>query len=483
MAQQLAAVTDAILRLHGVAALVIVFLIPALEASAFVGFVFPGEIAVLLGGVLAFQGRVPLWAVIIAAVLGAAIGDSIGYAIGKRWGRSLLHGTLGRFPIIRRALDKNLDRAQEYVRRRGPHAVFVGRFTAALRVLVPGLAGMAEVPYRSFVTFNVLGAIIWGTGFALLGFFAGAAWSQVAGIAGWAALGLLFVILLGLIGARFARAARERGDTVADGLAALPPARWLRLRFPAQASWLSGRVDPARATGFSLSVWVMGGVIATWLFGGILQDVVAREEAVRLDPGILRWFVEHRVDWLTGFMKGATWLGSNAVVIPVALIVGAVFVRRRRSYRPLAQLAAAVVSSILLYDVVKAVVYRARPPVAVRLVHVSGSSFPSGHATVSVAVWGAIALVFASGRRVRTKVLLGAAAGMISLVVGVSRLYLGVHWFTDVVGGFALGAATLSCIAALSLILGPGRGRSRTEFPARSDDGSVGGVPVPTRPP
>jgi undecaprenyl-diphosphatase len=87
---------------------------------------------------------------------------------------------------------------------------------------------------------------------------------------------------------------------------------------------------------------------------------------------------------------------------------------------------------------------------ATRLVQVSGYSFPSGHATVAVAVWGAIALVLASGRRSRTKILLGAAAGMISLVVGVSRLYLGVHWFTDIVGGFALGDAILSCIAALS---------------------------------
>jgi hypothetical protein len=272
------------------------------------------------------------------------------------------HGTLGALPIIRRALDKNLDGAEDYVRRRGPRAVFVGRFTAALRVLVPGLAGMAGVPYGSFVTFNVLGAIIWGTGFALLGFFAGAAWQRVAGIAGWAGLGLLVLILLGLIGARFARAARERGITVADSLAVLPPVRWFRLRFPAQASWLAGRVDPSTPTGFSLSVWVMGGVIATWLFGGMLQDVVSREEAVRFDPGVLRWFVEHRVEWLTGFMKGVTWLGWNAVVIPVASIVAAVFVVRRRSYRPFAHLGAAVVSSIVLYDVVKDVVHRTRPP-------------------------------------------------------------------------------------------------------------------------
>jgi membrane protein DedA with SNARE-associated domain/membrane-associated phospholipid phosphatase len=475
MSWQLAALTDTILRLHGFAALAIVFLIPALEASAFVGFVFPGEIAVLLGGVLAFQGRVPLWAVIVAAVLGAAIGDSIGYAIGKRWGRSLLHGTLGRLPIIRRALDKNLDVAEEYVRHRGPRAVFVGRFTAALRVLVPGLAGMAEVPYLSFVMFNVLGAIIWGTGFALIGFFAGAAWQRVAGIAGWAGLGLLCLIVLGLIGARLANAVRERAETVADRLAGLAPARWFRLRFPAQASWLAARVDPTRATGFALSVWVMGGIIATWLFGAMLQDVVAREEAVRFDPGVLRWFVEHRAHWLTDFMKGATWLGSNAVLIPVALIVAAVFVVRRGSYRPVAQLAVAVVSSIVLYDVVKAVVHRIRPPTATRLVEVSGSSFPSGHATIAVAVWGTIALVIARGRRPRTRAYLWVAAGMIALLAGISRLYLGVHWFTDVVGGFALGAAILSCIAALSLVLGPGRGRSCGRVPMRSD-GSGGGV-------
>src|SRR6266540_6996364 len=82
---------DRILALHGWVALAIVFLVPALEASAFVGFVFPGEIAVLLGGVLAFQHRISLPAAIAAAVAGAIIGDSIGYLVGRRWGRTMLH--------------------------------------------------------------------------------------------------------------------------------------------------------------------------------------------------------------------------------------------------------------------------------------------------------------------------------------------------------------------------------------------------------
>src|SRR6266487_6356896 len=100
---------DRILLLPGWLVLGLVFALPALEASAFVGFVFPGEIAVILGGVAAWRGTVPLWAVITGAVAGAVIGDSAGYFMGRRWGEGLLHGTIGRLPVIRRRLDRHLD--------------------------------------------------------------------------------------------------------------------------------------------------------------------------------------------------------------------------------------------------------------------------------------------------------------------------------------------------------------------------------------
>ena len=79
-------IPDLLLALPGWAALLAVFLLPALESSAFIGFLFPGEIAVILGGVAAAAGRMPLPVMIAAAILGAVIGDSIGYAVGKRWG-------------------------------------------------------------------------------------------------------------------------------------------------------------------------------------------------------------------------------------------------------------------------------------------------------------------------------------------------------------------------------------------------------------
>src|SRR2546428_11430159 len=102
----LASVTYSILHLHGWIALVIVFLIPALEASAFLGFLFPGEIAVLLGGVLAYQGRISLSAAMAAAVLGVVVCYSIGFAGCRWWGRRHFHRDLGRVPIIQRILDQ-----------------------------------------------------------------------------------------------------------------------------------------------------------------------------------------------------------------------------------------------------------------------------------------------------------------------------------------------------------------------------------------
>src|SRR5439155_14068641 len=108
----LASITDRILGLPGWLVLSLVFALPALEPSAFLGFVFPGEIAVLLGGVVASQHRVSLWSVIVAAVLGAIIADFMGYVIRRRWGRSLVHGTIGRLPLSRRKVDKIVDTAQ-----------------------------------------------------------------------------------------------------------------------------------------------------------------------------------------------------------------------------------------------------------------------------------------------------------------------------------------------------------------------------------
>jgi undecaprenyl-diphosphatase len=142
-----------------------------------------------------------------------------------------------------------------------------------------------------------------------------------------------------------------------------------------------------------------------------------------------------------------TWLGSWLTLLPIALAVAIAERALRKTPWPLALLPlVALGGAILLYNVGKAVTNRPRPPASL----ITSSAFPSGHATASVAVWGAIALVVGLGRSDRAKVLLLVAAKLIALAVGVSRVILGVHWPTDVIAGWALGAALL---AALSLAI------------------------------
>ncbi|MCW2772084.1 MAG: hypothetical protein JWN91_410 [Nocardioides sp.] len=180
--------------------LLVVFALPALESSAFLGFVFPGETAVLLGGVAASQGHLPLGAVISAAVVGAILGDGAGYLVGRRWGRRILDSTLGRFTN-----GNHLDRAERALLRGGGWAVFLGRFTAALRVMIPGLAGLSEMPYRRFLVANVAGAVAWGALVATLGYLAGNSWHTAAHYVTGAGVGLTVGVVALYVASRVTR--------------------------------------------------------------------------------------------------------------------------------------------------------------------------------------------------------------------------------------------------------------------------------------
>jgi membrane-associated protein len=151
--------------------LLTVFALPALEASTLLGLVVPGETAVLAGGVLAHQGKVPLAAVMAAAVLGAVVGDSVGYAVGARLGPVVSARTSGRAA-------RRLAHAQAFVRRFGGPAVLLGRWVAFLRALVPSVAGASGVPYRRFLVYNVAGGTVWGIAVAGIGSLAGAAYGR-----------------------------------------------------------------------------------------------------------------------------------------------------------------------------------------------------------------------------------------------------------------------------------------------------------------
>lgn len=196
---------DAILNVNAILAYAIVALLVFAEDALFVGFVLPGETAAVLGGVVASRGHVQLWLMIIVVIISAIAGDTAGYEVGKHFGPRLL-----RSRILNRGRTK-LEEAQELLRRRGGSAVFLGRFVAFFRAVMPALAGASRMPYPRFLGYNAAGGILWGAAFVVLGFLAGNSYQVVAKTVGRdlaALVGLL--VIVGLIVWRVRKYVNER---------------------------------------------------------------------------------------------------------------------------------------------------------------------------------------------------------------------------------------------------------------------------------
>ncbi|MFE2754499.1 DedA family protein [Actinosynnema sp. NPDC059335] len=175
------------------------------EAAIMVGLVLPGEAALLVAGFAAHQGWIELWVMVVVAVGAAALGDSVGYEVGRRFGPGLRASGPGR-----RVGEHRWRRADEFLRWQGGRAVLLGRFTAVLRALTPTMAGMARMPYlRTFLPWNLTGAVVWGAGCVLLGYGFSASLTAVGRYLAYGPLVLIAVVLVGYLLLRRRRARRS----------------------------------------------------------------------------------------------------------------------------------------------------------------------------------------------------------------------------------------------------------------------------------
>jgi undecaprenyl-diphosphatase len=187
-----------------------------------------------------------------------------------------------------------------------------------------------------------------------------------------------------------------------------------------------------------------------WIVFAALAIVVSTSDTLSVDQSVLTWVGEHRGTAVTSAMRTVTWLGSATVLYPATLVLALHWWRRDRDWQAGAMLAASLAGSTVLYNIFKRVIERPRPPAQDALGTYTHSAFPSGHATQCMAFFGMLlVLAFLAGRaRLR---LWAIAAAAVVLVVGASRIYLGAHWFTDVMGGYALGGGWVSLLTAVGL--------------------------------
>ncbi|GGE14571.1 DedA family protein [Aureimonas endophytica] len=198
---------------------VIVFATILIESS---GLPVPGESMLVAAGVLAGQGRIGFWEILLAAWAGGALGDNVGYALGRRYGRGFVYRYAGRFGISK----SQVARLEQRFLKRGPPIILFARFIFILRQLAGFLAGTARMPYGRFSFYNVLGAGLWPAAYCGGAYLLGAAVEQYLAMGRWvfAAVGLCFVVALGLTIHRFLREIRSEAGKEDGGLPPEPDA-------------------------------------------------------------------------------------------------------------------------------------------------------------------------------------------------------------------------------------------------------------------
>jgi membrane-associated protein len=164
---------DQLVNQNGAIVYLVVSLVVFAEDALFFGFVLPGETAAILGGVAAARGSISVVLMCVVVVAAAVLGDTVGYEIGSRYGVRLLS-----LPVLRRRQDR-VDKARRLLARWGGPAVFIGRFLAFLRAIMPFLAGVSHMRYPRFLVFNAAGGLTWGIGSVLLGYLAGNSYTAV----------------------------------------------------------------------------------------------------------------------------------------------------------------------------------------------------------------------------------------------------------------------------------------------------------------
>jgi membrane protein DedA with SNARE-associated domain/membrane-associated phospholipid phosphatase len=423
-----------------------------LETGAFIGLVAPGETAMMLGGVVAGQGEINVITLIGVAWIAAVAGDCASYALGRRLGREFLVKHGARVQIG----PERLAHVETFFDKHGGKAIFIGRFVGIVRAVAPFLAGSGRMPFRRFIPYDVLGAGLWATTFILIGYVFWQSFDRVLKIAkeGALGLGIAITVIAGIVWlVRWLQVAENRArlernlDSALDrpGLRMLRPlVHWARgpLRF------FVGRLTPGQL-GLELTTLLAVAAVGSFAFLGYWM-LIAEGNASGLDSPANRWAVDIAQPTLIDVAKVLTVFGAPWLMEPLCAVAAILLLLRRRA------LEAAVIGigmgmTVALVQIAKHATDRARP--GNELVDAAGSAYPSGHSAYAMA-WIALAVV---GMRVvpalRGRWWLVVAATVLAALVGLTRLYLRVHWVSDVLGGEGAAAMSFSLVAIVALVV------------------------------
>jgi len=420
---------------HPLLAIAIVFLISAGEAIFVVGLFVPSTVVLVGAGTLVGMGQLSFWPIFLGSSLGAIAGDGLSFWIGHTYKDRLRQ--IWPFSRYRRLIDHG----ERFFLRHGGKSIFIARFLPGVKSAVPVIAGMMGMAVGRFAVINIVSAFAWtgahilpaiglGRGVSVFGFgnprlVELALVVLVLGLVTWYGL-KLSVIWLGPGVGRLHQAAVRRLESTSA-----PPLQLIRRLLTNE-----GRIIAAVA-------WSTLGLLAAFGFGTIVLNLLFEPQLVAADQALSNFVQSLRNTPADAVLVAITMMGDSLVLTALAVTLVVAFAAYRRWRAGIAVLLA-IVGAALFVPLVKSILQRPRPTALY-----SGAeafSFPSGHATLSMTIFGIIAVVFADGRPLRTRFAIYMSAAVLIGAIALSRVYLGAHWPSDVVAGILFGLAMVSVV-------------------------------------
>jgi membrane protein DedA with SNARE-associated domain/membrane-associated phospholipid phosphatase len=443
----------------------VVGILAFLETGAFVGLIAPGETTVIVGGVIAGQGEISLWVLITITWVCAVAGDLASYTAGRKLGRAWLlrHGE--RLKIT----EDRLEQVERFFEKRGGITILIGRFIGFVRALAPFIAGTSRMPLRRFLPYDVLGAGAWAATFATLGFVFWHSFDRLTtyvsrGLFAFATVVVVVGALVGLVQLRRDPEKRRQVRVYLHERRDRPGWRWLvRVAGPAwrlvgkpasagadlAARFGAGRLTPG-GLGLEFTTLLALGVVGVYSFF-FIGGIASQPGLPRIDEMAADLARELAIDPLTEVAKVVTEIGSFPVVAAAALAT-VVWALVRRRWIDAAALVIGVALSPLLVHAAKAAYGRDRPEGGI--IDVDSAAYPSGHTAYSVALVACATVLVRAGMGWAVRFAAVSVAIGLVVVVGLTRVYLRVHYLTDVLGGAALGVALWALVGTLALVAG-----------------------------
>ncbi|NOY87327.1 MAG: phosphatase PAP2 family protein [Deltaproteobacteria bacterium] len=419
-----------------------IFLISLSESLALVGLIVPGTVIMFGVGAIVATGSLGLKPVLLLAATGAIAGDGISYWLGHHyqeklrriWPFSRYHGML--------------QNGEAFFHRHGGKSVLFGRFVGPVRPVIPIVAGMLGMSPLHFGVVNVLSAIGWAFVYILPGVFFGTSLA-VAGAVSTRLAVLIFILLAAMWGfiwlsRKLVVLVGHRGPiwlaALKDWAAADTPVHGVMLPVKRLLLYLFLR-QQGEELFFGFLVLML--FVAGWGFLGVLQDVLAKDPLVIADQAVYHFFQSLRTPWGDHILVAVTELGDSFVNICISGAVLLVLLLKRR-YRTAGYWVLTILGGLLGVQLLKWLIHLPRP---VALYHgTSAYGFPSGHTTMSVILYGFLAILIARGLSSTLRWGLFVSVFVVSFVVAISRLYLGAHWLSDVLGGFFIGTSWVALL-------------------------------------